>query len=83
MRLWEVQDAVFLRRLEVDTGVVLGGRLPPVEWEGSTCGGGSGGDGGEDAKMPDLPVSAPDARGGALLDGVVSGSRARVDSRLG
>jgi hypothetical protein len=31
-RRWEVQDAVFLRKLEVDTGVVLGGRLPGLDW---------------------------------------------------
>ena len=29
---WEVQDAVFLRKLEVETGVVLGGRLPGLDW---------------------------------------------------
>ena len=32
VRRWEVQDAIFLRKLEVDTGVVLGGRLPEVDW---------------------------------------------------
>lgn len=32
VRRWEVQDAVFLKKLEVETGVVLGGRLPGVEW---------------------------------------------------
>lgn len=31
-RRWEVQDAIFLRKLEVDTGVVLGGRLPGLDW---------------------------------------------------
>lgn len=31
-RRWEVQDAIFLRKLEVDTGVVLGGRLPGLNW---------------------------------------------------
>lgn len=31
-RRWEVQDAVFLRKLEVETGVVLGGRLPGLDW---------------------------------------------------
>lgn len=39
VRRWEVQDAVFLRRLEVDTGVVLGGRLPEVDWEGDQLAG--------------------------------------------
>jgi len=32
VRRWEVQDAIFLRKLEVDTGVALGGRLPEVDW---------------------------------------------------
>jgi hypothetical protein len=32
VRRWEVQDAIFLRKLEADTGVVLGGRLPEVDW---------------------------------------------------
>ena len=31
-RRWEVQDAVFLRKLEVETGVALGGRLPELDW---------------------------------------------------
>ncbi|KAM0704188.1 hypothetical protein Q7P35_008421 [Cladosporium inversicolor] len=31
-RRWEVQDAVFLRKLEVETGVALGGRLPGLDW---------------------------------------------------
>lgn len=31
-RRWEVQDAIFLRRLEVETGVALGGRLPALDW---------------------------------------------------
>jgi hypothetical protein len=32
LKRWEVQDAVFLRKLEVETGVVLGGRLPGLDW---------------------------------------------------
>lgn len=32
VRRWAVQDAIFLRKLEVETGVVLGGRLPEVDW---------------------------------------------------
>lgn len=31
-RRWELQDAVFLRQLEVETGVALGGRLPELDW---------------------------------------------------
>lgn len=31
-RRWEVQDAVFLRKLEIETGVALGGRLPGLDW---------------------------------------------------
>lgn len=31
-RRWELQDAVFLRQLENETGVTLGGRLPELDW---------------------------------------------------
>jgi hypothetical protein len=61
-RRWEVQDAVFLRKLEVETGVVLGGRLPGIDWTS---------DG--------LAVTTTIATTSELA---VSGSRARVDSRL-
>jgi hypothetical protein len=61
-RRWEVQDAVFLRKLEVETGVVLGGRLPGIGWTS---------DG--------LAATTTTATTSELA---VSGSRARVDSRL-
>jgi len=57
-RRWEVQDAVFLRKLEVETGVVLGGRLPGLDWSADQLAGATTGEAG------------------------ISGSRARVDSRL-
>lgn len=72
-RRWEVEDRVFMKRLEVETGVVLGGRVPGVEWEGENV---KVVDGGKGLAMEDgIP--------GALQDGFVTpGSRGRVDSRL-
>jgi hypothetical protein len=63
-RRWEVQDAVFLRKLEVETGVVLGGRLPGLDWTTDQLAGTT------------TPITT------TTWEPVVSGSRARVDSRL-
>ena len=41
VKRWEVQDAVFLGKLEVESGVVHGGRLPGVEWSRGDAGNGN------------------------------------------
>ncbi|KAM0717878.1 hypothetical protein Q7P37_006210 [Cladosporium fusiforme] len=83
VRRWEVEDAVFLRRLEVETGVELGGRLPPVLWEGGVfvALAGEGVDGKLDG-CQDLAADPVVVDGLRLQDGFGPASRARVDSRL-
>jgi hypothetical protein len=70
-RRWEVQDAVFLRRLEVETGVVLGGRLPGLDWTA-----------GQLAGLKTTPEITTTTTTTTTCGAEIPSSRARVDSRL-